>query len=99
MMGDVAFQRRPVPYGEVIFEPDATKGNRGPQCRCPINNGAYASRAGFGAPVGPVVVMVTGFTRPPGFDYLEAKPLFTAHSFTTDLSAASSRLDIVVPEP
>jgi hypothetical protein len=97
--GVVTFQGRPVPYGEVVFEPDPAKGNRGPQCRCAINSGAYATRAGFGAPTGPVIVMVNGFTQPPGFDYLESKPLFTAHSFTTDLSAASSRLDIVVPEP
>jgi hypothetical protein len=97
--GEVAFQGRPVPYGEVVFEPDSAKGNRGPQCRCPINNGVYATRPGFGAPVGPVVVMVTGFTCPPGFDYLESKPLFEAHSFTADLSAASPQLDIVVPAP
>jgi hypothetical protein len=95
--GVVTFQSRPVPYGEVVFEPDPTKGNRGPQCRCAINNGAYATRADFGAPRGPVIVMVTGFTQPPGFDYLEARPLFTAHSFTADLSAAPPRLDIVVP--
>jgi hypothetical protein len=97
--GDVTFQGRPVPYGEVVFEPDPAQGNRGPQSRCSISNGAYATRAGYGAPIGPVIVTVTGLTRPPFFDYREAKPLFEPHTFTADLQAASPRLDIVVPEP
>lgn len=97
--GSVTFQSRPVPYGEVVIEPDRAKANHGPQSRCQINAGSYATRAGFGAPVGPVVVTVTGLTRPPFYDYLESKPLFEPHTFTAVLDAAAPQLDITVPAP
>jgi hypothetical protein len=97
MSGTVTFSGRPVPYGEVVFEPDPAKGNRGPQAHCPINNGRYATRPGFGVPEGPVVVVVSGCDRPPSFDYLESKPLFPPHTLTADIDPATPTLDIVVP--
>lgn len=97
--GSVTFQGEPVSYGEVVFEPDAERGNRGPQSRCPINNGAYATRAGFGAPIGPVLVFVRGFSQPPVLDYLPTAELFKPHTLKAVLDPKSPRLDITVPTP
>lgn len=97
--GTVTFASSPVPYGEVVFEPDAAKGNRGPQSRCPIEGGNYTTRRGFGAPIGPVIVTVTGFTARPTFDPSPTQQLFKPHSFRAVLEPTVPRLDIAVPTP
>ena len=97
--GSVTCGGQPVPFGEVVFEPDAEQGNRGPQSRCPIDNGGYVTRAGFGAPIGPVVVSVRGFSQRPAFDYPANADLFKPHTFKAVLEPASPQLDISVPPP
>lgn len=97
--GSVTFKGQPVPYGEVVFEPDAEQGNRGPQSPCPIDKGSYTTRAGFGAPIGPVIVSVRGFSQPPVFDYPASAELFRPHTFKAVLEPKSPQLDITVPTP
>jgi hypothetical protein len=54
--GQVTFQGKPVPYGNLVFEPDQSKGNRGPQGYAKIQDGRYdTNNAGTGA-----------LPRPPG---------------------------------
>jgi hypothetical protein len=42
--GQITFQGKPVPYGNITFEPDRTKGNQGPQGYAQIRDGQYDTR-------------------------------------------------------
>lgn len=94
--GTVEFRGQRVTAGEVVIEPDPSRGNRGPQARCPIHDGRFSTRPRFGVPAAAVIVTVTGYDRPPTFDTFFGK-LFEPHVFTTELPARDSTLDIVVP--
>src|SRR5262249_10584463 len=59
--GEVKFDGKPVPSGEVLFTPDAAKGNSGAQGIASIQDGKYdttGSRAP-GVAGGPMIVRVT----------------------------------------
>ena len=94
--GTVTHRGRAVTAGEVVIEPDPARGNRGPQARCQIRNGRFATRPQFGAPAAAVIVTVTGYDRPPTFDMLVGR-LFEPYVFTAELPPRDSTLDIVVP--
>src|SRR5690242_10819227 len=47
--GEVKFAGQPIPYGEILFTPDSTKGNSGPQGIAIIQQGKYDT-AGTRAP-------------------------------------------------
>ncbi|NDC54747.1 MAG: hypothetical protein EBZ74_10815 [Planctomycetia bacterium] len=95
--GTVLWKGKPVPLGSITLEPDASRGGRGPQARIMINRGRYASRAGFGAVHGPVVVEVDGYGVPDRSEF--PVQLFPPFRFTTEIPAAPRhQLDIVVPD-
>ena len=94
--GRVTWKGKPVPRGDVSIEPDAARGNTGPQCRSSIIDGAFESRPRFGAIQGPVVVIVEGTNTPPGSEF--AVPLFPRYEFRTEIPAVRATLDIVVPD-
>lgn len=94
--GRVTWKGKPVPRGNVSIEPDAARGNTGPQCRSSIIDGAFESRPRFGAVQGPVVVIVEGTHTPPGGEF--AVPLFPRYTFTTEIPADRATLEIVVPD-
>jgi len=96
VQGTVTHRGRAVTAGEVVIEPDPARGNRGPQARCQIQNGRFATRPQFGAPAAAVIVTVTGYDRPPTFDMLVGR-LFEPYVFTAELPPRDSTLDIVVP--
>ena len=97
--GQVTFRGQPVPAGTIIFEPDSTKGNDGPQGMAPIENGTYSTaKGGRGTVGGPHHVTILGCdgvnlseTSPQG------KPLFAPHVTTADLPKERSTFDFVVP--
>lgn len=66
--GTVTYQGAPVPYGEIVFEPDSTKGNEGPAARAVIQNGAYLVDKEKGVVSGPLRVRINGYDgkAPPG---------------------------------
>ena len=66
--GSVTLDGEPIPFGEVIFTPDATKKNSGPQGKAPIKEGKFdtAFDGGLGAGGGPVVARVQGMSGPGG---------------------------------
>ena len=63
--GTVTYKGQPVPYGEIIFEPDASKGNEGPAARATIEKGAYATEKEKGVVAGAVKVRITGYDGKP----------------------------------
>lgn len=95
--GSVTFAGKPVPVGQISFEPDSAKGNRGPQALARIENGRYRTQPMKGSVAGPVRITVTGYD---GLRKGET-PFGTAlfKPFTTEqvLPAESNTLDIVVP--
>jgi hypothetical protein len=90
--GRITFAGEPVPYGEVLFTPDASKGNSGPQGIAIIKNGRYDT-AGSRAPGiagGPTVVRVTALRDPSG-------KLLCEYLLELDLPRADSVQDIDIP--
>ena len=94
--GKVTFKGSPVPMGNVYIEPDASQGNKGPQCRSSIIKGVFTSRPEFGAVSGPVIVDVEGAEQRPESEF--PTPLFPRYTFKTEIPKGKATLDIVVPE-
>ena len=95
--GTVTLGGKPVPAGEVQFEPDTKKGNHGPQSRAKIQNGKYNSPSGKGPVAGPAIVRVrcydgnTSPEAPKGISI--AKP----YQIKIDLPQQNSAHDFEVP--
>jgi len=66
LSGEVKYDGQPIPYGEVLFTPDAAQKNSGPQGIAPIRNGKYDTGDGKGIAGGPTIIRVTGFTEQGG---------------------------------
>jgi hypothetical protein len=94
--GRVTFNGNPVPMGNVSIEPDASQGNKGPQCRSSIIKGEFKSRPEFGSVSGPVIVDVEGSEQRPDKEF--PVPLFPRYTFKTEIPKGKASLDIVVPE-
>jgi len=64
--GKVTFDGKPVPSGTIRFEPDSTKGNRGPVGYTAIKDGRYttAMEGSKGSLKGPIVAFLTGGPAP-----------------------------------
>src|SRR5262245_8648276 len=78
--GEVKFNGQPVPSGEVLFTPDAAKGNSGAQGIANIQDGKYdttGSRAP-GVSGGPMIVRVTALSDANG-------KLLCEYEFSVDL--------------
>jgi hypothetical protein len=93
LSGKVSMDGVPIPYGEIIITPDASKKNSGPQGRAPIVNGVFDTAAsdGLGIGGGPVLIRVNGMSGPRGKTLCE-------YEFSTELPPSSSTKDIVVPK-
>lgn len=98
----VTFAGAPVLGGEIRFEPDAARGNRGPVGHAIIENGTYSTRAEGcqGPPPGPLVVWINARkTNDPGRELQE--PLFSDYSTRVTIDAPgygrSAKADFDVP--
>lgn len=94
--GRVTWKGNPVPMGNVSIEPDASQGNKGPQCRSSIIKGIFTSRPEFGSVSGPVIVDVEGSEQRSESEF--PLPLFPRYTFKTEIPKGKATLDIVVPE-
>lgn len=101
LSGRVQFDGKPLPAGEIYFDPDLAKGNDGPQGFARIKDGQYDTRqsntpAGSGA----YVVRILGFDgkTPPGVDLPLGRPLFAEYKTATDIpDQKDGKLDFEVP--
>ena len=91
--GEARFDGKPIPYGDVLFTPDGTKQNSGPQGIATIRDGKYdtSGSQGKGVAGGPTVVRVTGLTGPGG-------KLLCEYEYTTDLPRADTTHAVEVPK-
>jgi hypothetical protein len=99
LQGTITYDGKPVPAGTIIFEPDASQKNDGPQGLATIHDGVFDSaRGGKGTVGGPHRVTILGCdgtsiseTSPQG------KPLFEPYITTADLPKKNGKLDFDVP--
>lgn len=102
--GSVTFDGRPLPVGEIYFEPDASRGNDGPAGFAPIREGRYdtaGSRHGKGAVAGPQRVRINGYEVPvpsPAGAEPTGVVLFRDYPTTVSLPAAASTQHFDVPK-
>ncbi len=94
LTGGVTYDGQPIPYGEVLFTPDAAKQNGGPQGFAQIRDGRYdtaSSADGKGVGGGPTILRVTGFSGPGG-------KLLCEVEMSVEVPADGGTFDIDVPK-
>jgi len=93
LTGTATFDGKPIPYGDVVFTPDGSQKNSGPQGIAQIRDGKYdtAGSDGKGFAGGPTVVHVTGLTGPGG-------KLLCEYEYPVDLPREDGAHNIEVPK-
>jgi hypothetical protein len=95
--GRVTFDGAAVPVGEIVIEPDAAAGNRGPQARASIKDGRFQTAPRKGAIAGDVIVEVWGADGVATREAPLGKTLFVNYRLKMHLPAKASTLDIAIP--
>lgn len=98
--GTVTYAGKPVQLGRVLFEPDAVRGNQGPQGFAPIENGTFDTAGPHcrGVVGGPMRVRIDGFEMIGGEDAAASgKLLFPTHEEAVDLPQADAVRHFMVP--
>lgn len=101
--GTVTFNGAPVPAGTVLFQPDTSRGNDGPQGVATIFDGKFntAEAGGRGTVGGPMIIQITGLTSNEPDPENPQKPipqLFTDYEIREDLPKQDTTLDFQVPK-
>lgn len=99
LSGNITFAGSPVPAGTIVFEPDASQGNDGPQGVAPIVNGQFdTARGGKGTIGGPHRVTILGCD---GVNISEVSPqgklLFEPFITSADLPRERGEMHFDVP--
>jgi len=99
LSGAVTYQGKPVPAGSIVFEPDGSKGNKGPAGYAKIKAGRYDTREedGKGTVGGPHHVRILGLDGVPRGELLNGTPLFPEYTTSADLPKADGTQDFDVP--
>jgi len=102
LSGSVTYDGKPVPHGEILFEPDATKGNEGPASTAPIKMGKYSLPSEKGVVGGDYQVSISGndgvaTTLPDGMELPHGKPLFMNHKSSVSLPKEQATQDFAIP--
>lgn len=94
LSGSVVYDGQPVPYGDIVFTPDGSKGNAGPQGFASIVDGKYDTNGirGKGVTGGPMCLAVSAFKEPLG------KGIIVETEFNLELPKEGGQFDIVVPK-
>jgi hypothetical protein len=97
--GKVTFNGKPVPRGQIVFNPDPENGNRSRQSGyAEIQDGAFDTRkSGIKSPAGPVIVRIEGFDGKPDGKTQFGNPLFVDYSEKIELPAEHCQRDFDVP--
>lgn len=96
--GSAQFDGKPIPAGQIVFEPDSTKGNSGPQGFAEIHDGKYDTRKeGRGTIGGPHRVRINGYDGISQDEMHPAKTLFPEYQTTVDLPKENGTHDFNVP--
>jgi hypothetical protein len=97
--GRVLYDGKPIPFGEIYFDPDVSKGNDGPQGFSRIIDSQYDTRqGGLAAASGPHVVRILGFDGKPGPELPLGRPLFSEYTTSANIpDQGDATLDFAVP--
>ena len=97
--GIVTYQGKPVPAGQIVFEPDASAGNKGPAAFAKIKDGHYDTSLGDsrGTVGGPHLVRIHGRDGIPRGELLNGLPLFRDYQTKIDLPKKSGEQNFEVP--
>lgn len=98
LSGNITFQGKPVPAGHIVFEPDASKGNKGAAAFATIKGGRYDTSVeeGHGTIGGPHIVRILGLNGVRKGELLNGTPLFPEYSTTADLPKQNGTQDFDV---
>lgn len=96
--GKVTFQNKPVPAGEIFFDPDASKNNDGPQGHATIKAGVYnTAEGGKGIIGGAYVVRIQGYDGKQANELPLGHPIFETFTQSIDLPKTASTKDFEIP--
>jgi hypothetical protein len=98
LSGDVTHGGKPIPTGRIYFDPDISRGNKGPQGFAEIKDGRYDTRNdGRGAVAGPTIVKIDA--NDGSFGPGQGLPLFDEFSIPTEISSSSQNFDVPANAP
>lgn len=98
LSGTVTYKGKPVPKGQIVFEPDASAGNKGQPAYAKIVDGHYDTREDGQSTVGgPHIVQIHGRDGIPRGELLSGLPLFRDYSTTVDIPKGNNKQDFEVP--
>lgn len=95
--GAVTYNGKPVPAGEVSFQPDASKGNKGPGSLALIKDGRYKTNPKKGVVGGPYIVRILGFDGVAVGDSSTGKTLFDQYETKVEFPKQATTQDFSVP--
>lgn len=94
LSGAITHNGKPVPAGQIRFEPNASKGGSGPAGYTSIVDGRFDTSSEDKGPVpGPVRIKVTGYVSSKAF----APAMFPTYTYEVDIVESSRSFDIDVP--
>ena len=94
--GGVTYCGQPLMYGQIHFDPDASRENRGPQGVGEIRNGRYQTNPGYGPVPGPHIVRITGWESGPEKGMLPPA-LVSDYEFRVNVPSAVGVLNFDIP--
>lgn len=101
LSGNVTYDDKPVPVGEIVFMPDPAAGNRGPGVLAEIKEGRYEMPVSKGHIGGAYIARLTGFDGAPakatGLVDPRGTPLFVDFTEKLTLPEQSTTRDFAVP--
>lgn len=101
--GNITYDGKPIPKGNISFAPDASQNNQGPGASAEIKDGKYEMMPGKGISGGPYVLTINGYDGVPvasgegGMDP-NGKVLFESYKMTIDLPHEDTQHDLEVPK-
>ena len=99
LSGKVTFKGEPVPFGRIVFTPDMSKGNDGPQGIARVVDGEYHTGK-KGAVKGPLIVQIDGYSAIPNAEDEgggAGRPLFRNWTTKIELAPGDSEFDFEIP--
>lgn len=93
------YDGKPLPFGSIVFEPDSSKGNAGPQGTASIKDGVYdTNKGGTGSVGGPMIITIMGSTHEVVVEGGEGHYLFPEYKTTKDFPLETTTADFEVPK-
>jgi hypothetical protein len=97
VQGAVTYDGKPVPAGQITFEPDDSKGNKGPAAYALIHGGRYLIPRAKGSVAGAVVVQIKGCDGVRSAESPEGAMLFPLHEERLELPSRDTAKDFNIP--